>query len=108
MKRWIMILAAALCLVVLLFGCGSQNPAADRPAAAAQDGSRLASETTQVENIVPDQKTPVEVPAQELTEAEPAEEAPAAETTEPEEKASAAEEAAAPEEAPAEAVAEAA
>ena len=30
MKRWIMILAAALCLVVLLFGCGSQNVAEDR------------------------------------------------------------------------------
>ncbi len=86
MKRWIIILVAALCLVVLLFGCGAQNLDENRPSAPARDGSKILSETTEVENIVPDEKTPVEVPAQNLTEAEPAADAQKAEAEEAKEE----------------------
>ncbi len=94
MKKWIMILAAALFLVILLVGCGAQSTADSQPAVPLQEGSKTADDGTQVEMIKPDDKLPTEVPAQELNK----EEAPAAEPTaeaapvkEPEEPAPAAE-----------------
>ena len=96
MKRWIIIMAAVLCMVVLLFGCGAQTAADDRPSVSVQDGNRTPSETTAVEMIVPDQKMPTEVPAQELPkeetesaavpEAAPTDEKAAAEEAEPAEE----------------------
>lgn len=87
MKRWILILAAVLCIAVLLFGCGAQNVTDDQPMVSVQNKNKTAEETTAVERIVPDQKMPTEVPAQELpketeekpeVQEEPAEEADAA------------------------------
>ena len=83
MKRWILFLTAALCVVVLLLGCGVQNFSDVRPAGTVQNVGKSTSDATQVDLIVPDQKAQKEVPAQQLNDAEPAEEeAPAVEAAE--------------------------
>ena len=83
MKRWILFLTAALCVVVLLLGCGVQNFSDVRPAGTVQNVGKSTSDATQVDLIVPDQKAQKEVPAQQLNDEEPAEEeAPAAEAAE--------------------------
>ena len=59
-------MAAVLCMVVLLFGCGAQTAADDRPTVSVQNGNRGSADTTAVEMIEPDQKMPTEVPGQAL------------------------------------------
>ena len=56
MKRWILFLTAALCVVVLLLGCGVQNLSEVRPAGTVQNVGKSTSDATQVDLIVPDQK----------------------------------------------------